>query len=269
MTEYIFTDHQETKEIHRLRLIERAFDESTCQLLAGTGISEGWHCLEVGAGAGSILRWLGERVGPTGLTVAVDKKATCLSDFVGPPYRVVEADIRDYHAEIRFDLIHARYVLIHNHDAQSLIARFKTMLKPGGYMVLEEPDFEAAEWLDYRYAVHGNKVNQAIRALFATQGLDPGYGKRLPMQATNLGFAVMRADTTVHLAPGCSPVASVMAESAFALKDKYLSTGKATEEDIEFYTRGAGDPASWAAYYATVSIVARAPIESDHTFLAV
>ena len=53
------------------------------------------------------------------------------------------------------------------------------------------------------------------------------------------------------------PVATLMAESAVALRSKYLATGKATEADIDDYIGAARNPASWAIYYSTVAVIAR------------
>jgi ubiquinone/menaquinone biosynthesis C-methylase UbiE len=44
----------------------------TIRRMGNIGVTDGWICLEVGAGAGSIARWLARRVGPTGSVVATD-----------------------------------------------------------------------------------------------------------------------------------------------------------------------------------------------------
>jgi SAM-dependent methyltransferase len=257
MDAYIFKTNAADHELYRLRLVEEAFDESTKTLLKKTGVSAGWTCLEVGPGAGSILRWLGQKVGREGAAVAVDKKLTYLSEFVSLPYRVIEGDIRDVFLEGGFDLIHARYVLIHNQNSIDIIHRLRRLLKPGGYLVLEEPDFEAAEWVDESHSVPGDRVNTAMCAMFTSLGLDPGYGKRLPLALSQSGFTIEMTEATTHLAPGSSPVARLMAESAVALKNKYIATGKAEDADIDTYVNAARNPASWAIYYSTVAVIAR------------
>jgi SAM-dependent methyltransferase len=189
--------------------------------------------------------------------VGIDKKTAYLSEFSAPPYRVIEADIHDARLTVDFDLIHARYVLIHNQDSIDIIRRLKGLLRPDGYLVLEEPDFESSEWIDEHHSASGNRVNAAIRAMFAAAGLDPGYGKRLPWLLTRSGFTVEAVEDVAHLAAGGSPVATLMAESAVALRSKYLATGKATEADIDDYIGAARNPASWAIYYSTVAVIAR------------
>lgn len=52
--------------------LEATFDPSTIGYLTGVGVTAGWACWEIGAGGGSIARWLAERVGPTGSVLATD-----------------------------------------------------------------------------------------------------------------------------------------------------------------------------------------------------
>jgi hypothetical protein len=58
MAAYIFEENQADQELRRLRLIEQALDEDSFSRLRETGILPGWRCLELGAGVGSIARWL-------------------------------------------------------------------------------------------------------------------------------------------------------------------------------------------------------------------
>ncbi len=92
MNAYIFDDNTKEREFHRLQLIEAANDPTTIASLQRTGIQPGWSCLELGAGAGSILRWLGNQVGPNGTVWGVDKHTTYLSEFSGPPYDIRQGD---------------------------------------------------------------------------------------------------------------------------------------------------------------------------------
>jgi len=59
----------------------------------------------------------------------------------------------------------------------------------------------------------------------------------------------------MHLEFGGSKVARVMSASTEALKEKYTETGECSEDDIDTYIKGAKDPRSFSAYYATTSIV--------------
>jgi phospholipid N-methyltransferase len=56
----------------RLAAIEAGNDPGTIRHLEALGVSEGWHCLEIGGGGGSITEWLCQRVGSLGRVVATD-----------------------------------------------------------------------------------------------------------------------------------------------------------------------------------------------------
>jgi ubiquinone/menaquinone biosynthesis C-methylase UbiE len=56
----------------RFGALAAIFDPGTTRHLDGVGIKEGWRCLEIGAGGGSIARWMADRVGVTGQVVATD-----------------------------------------------------------------------------------------------------------------------------------------------------------------------------------------------------
>jgi hypothetical protein len=59
---YLHSDEKDDEELSRLRIQERIIDPNTIRYLETIGVREGWKCLEVGAGTGSIARWLSSRV---------------------------------------------------------------------------------------------------------------------------------------------------------------------------------------------------------------
>jgi ubiquinone/menaquinone biosynthesis C-methylase UbiE len=56
-------------------------DPATIEYLAKIGVAPGWHCLEIGAGAGSITEWLCQRVGSSGRVVATDINTCFLEEL--------------------------------------------------------------------------------------------------------------------------------------------------------------------------------------------
>jgi hypothetical protein len=60
---YMICGAETDSESTRLRNIQQASDSFTIKHLEATGIGQGWRCLEIGAGGGSIAGWLGDRVG--------------------------------------------------------------------------------------------------------------------------------------------------------------------------------------------------------------
>lgn len=262
MSDYLFRDKQTQREYQRLRLIEQACDEASTWLLAATGVTSGWSCLEVGFGAGSILHWLADQVGESGRVTGVDRDTQYLRDTLPVQAEVLEAEFDTLEiASGSLDLIHARYVLIHNKGAIQMLSRMIDWLKPGGYLVLEEPDFESAEWIGGAQVGACQRVNQTMCQLFSSIGLDPGFGQHLPMQMRTHGMDMIHVETTVHMQSGGEPMARVMAESAEQLRAEYLQVGIASEADIQHYIDSALNPATLATYYTTVGAIGRKLVE--------
>ena len=258
--EYVFTSAEDQRELARLQAIEREFDPASRRRLGATGLTSGWRCLEVGPGAGSLMRWMADKVGPSGHICAVDLSTKFLTAPQPSHVEVQQADIRTVPlSAASFDLIHARYVLIHMPDYEVALSTMLAALKPGGWLVLEEPDFSAS------HGVAGNaeqlasigRINQAIQFMYESRGMDYALGlKLLPLlQARGLNDLAMEYDAPCS--DGGSEMARMMAMSAVQLRDKYLATGLVTEADVERYCRFAEDPHSRAVYYATVAVMGR------------
>ena len=105
-------------------------------------IEEGWHCLEVGAGGGSIAEWLCKRVGPTGHVVATDLQTKFIEAINEPNLEVRKHDIVvDELEENFFDLAHTRAVLEHLPRRGEALEGMINSIKPGGWILLEAHDF--------------------------------------------------------------------------------------------------------------------------------
>jgi SAM-dependent methyltransferase len=261
MNTYIFDDNTIEREYHRLQLIEAAHDPTTIALLQHTGIQPGWSCLELGPGAGSILRWLGDQVGSKGTVCGVDKRTTYLSEFSGPPYDVRQGDFLDTSFDSSFNLVHARYVFIHNKHDKAMLHKVSNLLKPGGVAVFEEPDFTSALLMSHQSNDPQTRVNRAICKMFVDFGLDPAYALRLPQKLQQSGFHVIETQSRMHLCEGLSPIAKVMAESARALQKEYCATGECTEADISHYITNAHTVGYWALYHSTISVTVQLPVQ--------
>jgi ubiquinone/menaquinone biosynthesis C-methylase UbiE len=198
-SEYIFQRVEDQRELERLRMLERVFDPASRRRLFSTGLQAGWRCLEVGPGAGSIMTWMDGVVGPMGRVVAVDLDPKLLGESMQSNVEIVQADIRTAQLpEESFDLVHARCVLIHIPDYETAMNRMLDCLKPGGWLVLEEPDFSASRGItgseEQLKAVQ--KVNQAIKFMYEKLGMDYSLGRKVPelLQARGLQSITMKND---------------------------------------------------------------------------
>jgi ubiquinone/menaquinone biosynthesis C-methylase UbiE len=127
-TEYVFENEWERAE-RRLRSLEATYDPVTERRLAARGVAEGWNCLEVGAGAGSITRWLSAQVGPTDVDVDVRH----LTDMPGNVL-VRQLDVQtEPLPENAFDLVHARLLLGHLPEREKVLDKLQRCGPVGGW----------------------------------------------------------------------------------------------------------------------------------------
>lgn len=137
MTHYVFANAWQGGR-ERLTTIETLLDPGTIRHLEALGIAPGWQCLEVGAGGGSIARWLCHRVGERGQVVATDLDTRFLAELNEPNLVVQQHDlVRDPLSAHHFDLIHARLVLEHLPSRDHVLERLGAALKPGGWLLME------------------------------------------------------------------------------------------------------------------------------------
>lgn len=114
-------------------LLQEMLDERTRQLIE-SAVRPGARCLEVGAGSGSIARWL---AGRGASVVAVDLDTEHLADLRDA--EVLRHDINDgVPPGGPFDLIHARNVLMHLQRREQILGELAAALTPGGMLALGE-----------------------------------------------------------------------------------------------------------------------------------
>jgi SAM-dependent methyltransferase len=202
------------------------------------------------------MTWMAEVVGSTGQVVGVELDPKFLGERDRSNVSVVRADIRAVPLpEQSFDLVHARYVLIHLSDYEVALTKMLDCLKPGGWLVLEEPDFSASRGItgSEQELASLSKINQAIERMYATLRMDYALGLKLPALMQRSGLQHLTVENDAPLCAGGSGMATVMMMSAEQLRKKYLATGVVEQSDLERYCRFADDPNSWAIYYATVA----------------
>ena len=208
---YIYRDQPNEAELRRLQMLERLADPYTEELLLEIGLRAGWRCLEVGAGAGSIARWLTSQVGPAGGVVALDTDTRFLRPAgVGAGrLEVIEADIlADDIPSGTFDLVHTRHVLAHlGAQAGDAVRRMAAALRPGGWLVVE--DIDATDVLlatdDPFEQEAANVVVRAFRAAIAQRGADANIGRRLPTLLESAGLVDVEVDARMPFRRGGEP----------------------------------------------------------------
>jgi SAM-dependent methyltransferase len=205
--QYVLADAAYDAERARLDLLEAAHDPTTERRLSTLGTEPGWHCLEVGAGGGSIARWLGERVAPSGAVVAVDINTRFLVDLPAT-VEVREHDLRadDFEAGA-FDLVHCRSVVMHVPDKRGAIERLAAALRPGGWLCVEEGDWGLMTIGGHPDADWANDLRDAALAGARERTpLDIHCGRRLPGLFAEAGLTEIGGDAVGAVASGDAPV---------------------------------------------------------------
>ena len=158
------------REAERIDAAALVYDPVTTRRLRALGAGPGSRCLEVGAGTGTVARWLLEEAGVAEV-VALDRDTGGLEALAGPRLRVVTADLTDESLRLgSFDLIHARFVLMHLPERRRLVSRLAQWLNPGDWLVLGDA-VEVPDVLDTSSAYR--RVMDAMwQALRSTIGTD-------------------------------------------------------------------------------------------------
>lgn len=118
-----------------LDLLEAVYDPFTIAQVEALDLPADARCLEVGAGNGSIARWLARRTDPAvGSVLATELDSADLRRI--PGVTAISHDITDGVPGGPYDLIHARMVLTHLAEREAVLARLADALAPGGWLVL-------------------------------------------------------------------------------------------------------------------------------------
>jgi SAM-dependent methyltransferase len=218
----------------RFRALAELYDAGTIRHLEGCGIAEGWRCLEVGGGGGSIARWLADRVSPIGRVVATDIDTRHLEALGDPRIEVRHHDVREPLPEGPFDLIHARLVLNALADREAVLQRLIGALAPAGWLLLEE--FDSDSVLPDPRLDSGETyltTHQALARLMADQGFDRRYGRRLFRQLRVYGLREVAAEARMFMCAGGSPGAALIRANLEQLRDALIDGGYVTQSQFD------------------------------------
>ena len=199
---YVTANAESGPERARLEVLQQLNDAATLRRIDAIGIETGWRCVEIGAGAGSIARALAERAGPQGLVVAADRDPRFLDDFAGPGREVTTHDIMDGPVSPGgFDFAHCRAVLAHVGDIETAVRHVVQSVRPGGWILCEEPDYGSMEACDPQHR-HARDL-AAFRSLMTQGGRVDGYAGRNVFGALRAqGLGEVEADSHGAIAIG-------------------------------------------------------------------
>jgi SAM-dependent methyltransferase len=229
---YLF-EHSWEHERKRLGAIERG-DPMTVECLTTIGVAEGWQCLEVGAGAGSIARWLSQRVGPSGRVVATDLEVKFLEEMNAANLEIRRHDILiDPLEEDTFDLVHARKVLEHLPAFEAALRRMIGAARPGGWVLVEDADLLSlfhASCSDVAFFARGYR---AFIDTMCGSGYQADLGLHLGTHLRDLGLTdvLVRGWTSEWTGAGDEP--SGWRLTFEKIRDRVVAQGRLSSDDAD------------------------------------
>jgi SAM-dependent methyltransferase len=223
----------------RLSLLELGADPSTMRTLRKIGVAAGWHCLEVAGGGGSIAAWLCSQVGAAGHVMATDLDPRFLEAIAAPNLEVRRHDIlTDPLPEATFDLVHARALLAFLPHPDQVIRTMVAALKPGGWLLLEEPDYVSAipdpSMAAWAVAL-SQKAWDATLSYARSRGYDTELGRHLYHDVCTAGLVDVQTEGHVTMQLGGTPATRFWRLTVEQVQDQMLVAGFLTPAELETY----------------------------------
>ncbi len=255
MTDYVLP-HTLGEEGERLSIMSRMLDPQLFFRLGELGIADGWRCLEVGAGNGSVSVWLAGRVAPHGSVVVSDIDTRFLEPLHEPGLEVRRIDVVSDPLGDDRDLVVARALLHHLPQRFEVLDRLADAVAPGGRIAIEEPDFHPVLATD----------SPTLRAFWegylawaADQGIDYFVGRRVAPALVSHGFEDVRANGETILYPGNSVVARYWELTLRELEGPIRESGLVTDTVWDEAMTLLHNPRFWSWQNCYVTTTARRP----------
>jgi ubiquinone/menaquinone biosynthesis C-methylase UbiE len=252
-------DNAATAEYQRLDLMSKILDPWTRHYLGALGVGPGWQCLEVGSGNGSVAEWLCGVVGSSGSVTAVDINTVLLDLVPAQNLRVTRMDVRTGGLSANaYDLVSCR-AFLHQiaGDAPAVLEKMAAAVKPGGWLLVQEPDFHlapttepevwAATWRALIEWGHDNGVDWLI-------------GRAVPGMVSNLGLGRPEAKTDVQNIRGGDRGALYYKLFFAEVRDRVLESGKLDAATLHAATALLDDPSYWTQCWMMTAVWARKPL---------
>jgi ubiquinone/menaquinone biosynthesis C-methylase UbiE len=251
-----------TAEERRLAAMAEVSDGWTQLVLRRLGVQRGWRCWEVGAGSGTVAVWLAEEVFDPSLeggqvqVLATDVDMRFLERLGRPGLETMRHDVvTDRPPATGFDLVHARFVLEHLPERETVLDRLVAALAPGGWLVVESLTsfpVQAAADDDFRSAM------LAVEAVLArTIGTDCTWSRRVPTGLLDRGLIEVGAAATLPVTGLGNASASCWSLTLEHLAPRIIEYGLASQETLDRAQSLLTDPRFGDLSHGTLSVWGR------------
>jgi len=234
MTRDYVMDPHFAKERKRLSGMESLWDPGSQALLGELGIGSGWRCLEVGAGGGSMVRWMADQ---GARVVAIDIDTRFVESLASDAIEVRRVDLRtDTLPQNEFDLVHARLVLEHLADRRQILDRLAATLRPGGWILIEDYDWSC---FGFEGEAPGfGDIADVILGFMANAGFERDYGRRVVSDIDAAGLTDIRGEGRARLIDSTSPGFDFFRLSFESLRGAIVDAGLLSAEEADAASAG-------------------------------
>lgn len=231
---YVF-DNAAPQAARRLAALADVFDPGSRRHLCERGVANGWRCLEIGGGLGTMTRWLSERVGPAGSILTTDIDTRHLQQL-----RLANVEVRRHDVLTDplptglFDLALARLVLEHLPNPDVALARMIDAVRPGGWVVVEDLELLPGVAADeHGVAERISKTMAAMRHVTAAAGAHQRLGRSLARRLRGHGLTNVDTEGRVFSWRGRSTGAALSRLNFEQLREPILNTGLVTRAEFD------------------------------------
>ena len=230
-------------EFRRLDSLARAFNPASRTHLSGLVLPANARCLDVGAGTGDVSRILAGLV-PDGEVVALDRDTVFLQELGQPNLTVLSGDITSTDLDPgQFDLLHARFVLMHVRDREMLLPRLLQWVRPGGWLVVSDAvDLGATYTANDAYRTTLVGLYQAIAD---TIGSDINFGRRYPQILIENGLRNIGVAADIPAVYAGSPLAEFWQLTLGQARPRIIATGLSDDERFDACLKYLEGPTTW------------------------
>jgi len=220
-------DPDQSGEGERIDYGALTYDAMTRTRLKALGVGPGWRCLDVGAGTGTISRWLVDEAGVDEV-LAIDRDPRFLHTRPDGRLRAVTADITDPTLTPgRFDLVHCRFVLMHLPQHAQVLARLADWVAPGGWLVVSDAvDLTTA---DSPQDAYRRTMAAMWQVLHERIGTDITWVTRYPQLLHDLGLAEVGAELLLPPLTADAPITAFWKSTWHSMRDALEGAGSALE----------------------------------------
>lgn len=251
-SEYVLTKEW-PGERERLGLLEQAVDALSINALRTAGMRPGLRCLEIGAGSGSIARWLAHEAGDSRLVTVTDVDPRLLGPLADAGIRVLQHDVTvDSFPTGSVDVVYTRAVLEHITQREHVLDRISSWLAPDGILVV-------VDCASFPLASSQNPIFRAALQAYidavALTGTDYQWARRFPEPLQRRGYRDIGVSVMVPTVQGGTGIAKFWSLTLEATRPRLLAAGLITSQEIDqaqqlladpdFFDLGPGFIAAW------------------------